>query len=96
MDVVPWRVGERPVRCRSLRWRDGTHVGRHQAGADLTADLAGGPHRPEKFERFPAFSVADAVSRGGSPIARVFYVMAYVNLFVALGVLVVLSLWRWG
>ncbi|MBI5015606.1 MAG: cytochrome b5 [Deltaproteobacteria bacterium] len=37
----------------SKRWPGGLHLRRHQAGADLTADLAAAPHGPEMLERFP-------------------------------------------
>jgi predicted heme/steroid binding protein/uncharacterized membrane protein len=35
----------------SKLWRKGTHVRRHHAGNDLTADLAAAPHGAEVFER---------------------------------------------
>ena len=96
MEVVPWRVAETPVRCRNPRWKDGAHFRRHRAGGDLTADLAGAPHGPEKLERFPAFPAADASPGEGAPIAKVFYAWPTLTLFVALGVLVVVRLRRSG
>lgn len=90
------RVGDRIYDVTtSKRWRDGNHIRRHQAGEDLTAALEQAPHGPEKLDGFPSWPAEDA--RGGpAPVVRVFYVMAYVNLFVALGVLVIIALWRWG
>jgi predicted heme/steroid binding protein len=32
-------------------WRDGEHMGMHQAGKDLTDELELAPHREEIFER---------------------------------------------
>ena len=32
-------------------WRDGEHMGMHQAGKDLTEELELAPHREEVFER---------------------------------------------
>ncbi|MFU8855525.1 MAG: CopD family protein [Deferrisomatales bacterium] len=81
----------------SRRWKDGNHFRRHQAGQDLEEALAGAPHGPERLDGFPSRSAAgEEAERGGEPLVRVFYVMAYVNLLVALGVLIVISLWRWG
>jgi len=36
---------------QSKLWKSGSHMRRHQAGADLTEDLGGAPHGPEVFER---------------------------------------------
>ncbi|MBN1423342.1 cytochrome b5 [Candidatus Fermentibacteria bacterium] len=35
----------------SRMWKGGTHVKRHRAGRDLTADIAAAPHGPEVFQR---------------------------------------------
>jgi predicted heme/steroid binding protein/uncharacterized membrane protein len=81
----------------SPRWTDGNHFRRHQAGRDLEEALAGAPHGPEKLEGFPSRpATGEEGGRAGEPLVRVFYAMAYVNLFVALGVLIVISLLRWG
>lgn len=37
----------------SRLWRGGQHMRRHQAGADLTADLAAAPHGPDRLDSFP-------------------------------------------
>ena len=80
----------------SPRWAEGNHFRRHQAGEDLTEALEGAPHGAEKLDGFPPLP-ADAGSAAGSPpVVRLFYTMAYVNLFVALGVLAVIAVWRWG
>jgi predicted heme/steroid binding protein len=80
----------------SPRWQEGNHFGRHQAGEDLTAALKGAPHGPEKLEVFPAFSLVGGTLRRESFEVRVLYVMAYLNLAVAVGVVVVIAWWRWG
>jgi len=81
----------------SSRWQEGNHFRRHQAGRDLTEALAGAPHGPEKLDGFPIKPAGgEEGGRTAEPVVRVFYVMAYVNLLVALGILIVLSLWRWG
>jgi predicted heme/steroid binding protein len=79
----------------SRLWKDGSHFRRHQAGQDQTEALNGAPHGREKLESFPSFPAVPEAPLD-APVVRVFYAMAYVNLLVALGVLVVISLWRWG
>jgi predicted heme/steroid binding protein len=81
----------------SARWKEGNHFRRHQAGQDLTEALSGAPHGLEKLEGFPSRPAGgEEGSRANEPVVRTFYVMAYVNLLVALGVLVIIALWRWG
>lgn len=90
------RVGERLYDVTgSARWQGGNHFRRHQAGQELSEALAGAPHGPEKLAAFPVVS-ADEGEGPAAPEVRVFYSMAYLNLFVALAVLVVIALWRWG
>jgi predicted heme/steroid binding protein len=80
----------------SSRWVDGLHFRRHQAGQDMTEALKGAPHGPEKLEGFPCFSLKGGTLGKESAEIRILYFMAYLNLFVALGIIVILSLWRWG
>ncbi len=35
----------------SAFWMDGSHMGMHEAGRDLTEDLEMAPHKAENFER---------------------------------------------
>ena len=37
----------------SKLWRNGLHMKRHHAGADLTADIQGAPHEPDVLDRYP-------------------------------------------
>lgn len=80
----------------SPRWKDGKHFNRHQAGQDLSAGLASAPHGKEKLQAFPCFSLTGGKLRQESREIKILYVMAYVNLAVALGIVVVMSLWKWG
>ena len=41
----------------SKRWKDGLHMKRHRAGADLTTDIQAAPHGPEVLERFEPVAV---------------------------------------
>ncbi|SDM41654.1 Predicted heme/steroid binding protein [Geoalkalibacter ferrihydriticus] len=45
-------------------WTDGDHQGAHQAGADLTQELAGAPHVRAVIERFP---VVDHIAEPDPP-----------------------------
>lgn len=80
-------------------WKEGRHMGRHQAGTDLTAYLAQAPHGEEKiFERtvpIGRLSTQETVTARSQPL-RVFYFMAYMNLTIVLLITVILALWRWG
>jgi len=43
----------------SKMWRQGKHMRRHQAGADLTEDIKGAPHGLEVLERVPQVGTLD-------------------------------------
>ncbi len=74
----------------SRLWKGGRHARRHDAYQDLTASLGGAPHGPEVFEAFPALSgQAAAMPR---PV-RAFVLLAYGNLSLVIGVLLVVAIW---
>ena len=81
----------------SRLWRDGSHVGRHLAGFDLTDALKQAPHGEEKIVSLPL--VGNLRETGVAPRTpvhlKVFYFMTYFNLVLVLGVLLIISLWRW-
>jgi hypothetical protein len=76
---------------------NGVHMGRHQAGADLTEELKQAPHGEEKLMPMPvAATLSGKESFPGMTMPRkVFYIMAYLNLSAVFGVIFILSLWRW-
>ena len=41
----------------SKHWHQGRHMGSHQAGRDLTREIAAAPHGPEKLQNFPHLGV---------------------------------------
>jgi predicted heme/steroid binding protein len=43
----------------SPMWRHGLHAGQHQAGTDLTDDLAKAPHVRALVERFPVIALLE-------------------------------------
>lgn len=82
----------------SRLWKGGVHVGKHPAGFDLTDALKQAPHGEEKIASLP---VAGSLVASGADTEKPlhekgFYFMAYLNLFLVLGILLVISLWRWG
>jgi len=89
------RVGEQLYDLtQSKRWKNGNHFGRHQAGEDMTSALKAAPHGPEKLQGFKIFSLAHGELKREAKEIRVLYAMAYINLAVALGVLLVVGAWR--
>lgn len=85
-DVTPSRL-----------WKQGTHMGRHGAGADLTEALKLAPHGQEKVAAMR--EVGELIAAGPRKMERreqVFYFMAYMNLSFVLIIVLILALWRWG
>jgi predicted heme/steroid binding protein len=81
----------------SKLWKQGVHMGRHNAGMDLTEALNLAPHGPEKVLAMPEMGslVADAGRR--APLhERVFFFMAYLNLTIVFLIVLILALWRWA
>lgn len=59
----------------SRLWRGGTHMKRHAAGADLSAELSAAPHDSSVLERFPQVGVlvreeSPAIAGTGPAVAR--------------------------
>jgi predicted heme/steroid binding protein/uncharacterized membrane protein len=75
----------------SRLWREGRHAKRHDAWHDLTDSLAGAPHGPDVFERFPVVGGGEDVTVRS--MMRVFVALAYFNLFLVLAVLFVVAAW---
>ncbi len=48
----------------STLWKTGTHMNRHPAGRDLTADIEAAPHGPEVLDRYP--QVGTLATTGGT------------------------------
>ncbi len=51
----------------SRMWRGGTHMKRHGAGADLSAELSAAPHDSSVLERFPQVGVLESTEPAGTP-----------------------------
>lgn len=87
---IIYDVSENPM------WKNGTHMGRHFAGNDLTEMLSQAPHGEDRVLRLPQVGKL----RGDGPVGltppqKLFYGMAYVNLGFVLLVILILACWKW-
>lgn len=78
-------------------WKEGSHVGRHLAGFDLTDALKQAPHGKEKIESMPAVGslLGDGASSRVPLHLKGFYFMAYFNLVLVVAILFIVAMWRW-
>lgn len=83
---------------QSSRWKQGFHMGRHQAGTDLTEALKLAPHGQEKIIAMPFVGeMTTLIGSRPTPLhERVFFFMAYMNLVIVFTIVLILALWRWG
>jgi predicted heme/steroid binding protein/uncharacterized membrane protein len=76
-------------------WKNGNHMKRHQAGADLTDVLSQAPHNEDKILNMP--EVGKLATGESSPSdnvhKRVFFFMAYLNLAFVMIITFILALW---
>ena len=82
---------------RGGAWQSGVHMGRHQAGQDLTRDLALAPHNDERVLEMPVVGklIPSSQPKPLSLPERIFYAAAYLNLGLAIAIVLVVALWRW-
>jgi predicted heme/steroid binding protein/uncharacterized membrane protein len=79
----------------SRLWKQGVHMGRHNAGLDLTDSLPLAPHDAEKLAGLPVVGALLAQGAVPRPLhERVFYFMAYMNLSIVFLIVLIISLWR--
>jgi predicted heme/steroid binding protein len=77
-------------------WKNGKHMGRHQAGCDLTEVLSQAPHGEDKVKELKKVgTLIVEENQKMSPPQKVFYTMAYLNLSFVLLIILVLACWRW-
>ncbi|HLN90475.1 MAG TPA: CopD family protein, partial [Patescibacteria group bacterium] len=81
----------------SKLWRKGLHVGKHQAGFDLTDVLKLAPHGEDRVFRLPVVGKLLATTEPErKPLhLKAFYFMTFLNLFLVLAVLLIIAVWRW-
>ncbi len=81
----------------SKLWSDGIHMGRHFAGADLTPSLKDAPHGSEVLERIRKVGkYIEAEKKGPGKAFGVFVFLAYLVLFLMLGIILCVAYWNWG
>ncbi len=81
---------------QSSLWKQGVHMGRHNAGNDLTEALKLAPHGREKVTAMPSTGAFLAAAPRKTPLhERVFFFMAHMNLAIVFIIILILSLWRW-
>ncbi|MDD2900292.1 MAG: cytochrome b5 domain-containing protein [Desulfuromonadaceae bacterium] len=81
---------------QSVLWRQGVHIGRHNAGNDLTEALKLAPHGREKVTALTVVGKLAAAGPRKAPLhERVFFFMAHMNLTIVFLIILILSLWRW-
>lgn len=77
-------------------WKDGLHMGRHQAGCDLTEVLSQAPHGEDRVMALPKVGTLVAAEQTSlSPPQKLFYAMAYINLGFVLLIILILACWKW-
>ncbi|MDD2272481.1 MAG: CopD family protein [Desulfuromonadaceae bacterium] len=82
---------------QSRLWKEGIHMGRHNAGNDLTEALKLAPHGREKVAAMKTVGELVATGPRKAPLhERVFFFMAHMNLTIVFIIILILSLWRWG
>lgn len=83
---------------QSKFWKDGSHMRKHLAGANLTDALKAAPHGEEKVLPLP--QVGKLLSASGKQRVpshiRLFYFFAYMNLVFVFLIVFVVALMRWG
>jgi hydroxylamine dehydrogenase len=83
---------------QSARWKEGRHFGKHSAGTDLTAAMAGAPHGPEVLAKVKSLGPL-AEDQAPAPVKatgqRLFVIMAYTNLVIIFLILTCIAVWRW-
>ncbi len=82
---------------QSPMWKKGQHMQRHSAGGDLSVALGQAPHGEDRIMRLPEVGalLSSGAASGDRPKMQFFF-LAYLNLTLAVAILLVVALWRWG
>ena len=78
-------------------WREGSHMGKHQSGFDLTEMLKLAPHGEDTVRQLPVVGklVGEGTPVEKPPHLKAFYFMTFLNLFLVVAVQLVIAMWRW-
>ncbi|ORJ56065.1 cytochrome B5 [Geothermobacter hydrogeniphilus] len=79
-------------------WKGGEHMKRHPAGTDLSEALGQAPHGADRVLKLPDVGqLLPTTEQQTEPAPkRLFYLFAYLNLGLAIAILMVVALWRWN
>ena len=81
----------------SKLWKQGVHMGRHNAGQDLTEALKLAPHGSGQVGLLREVGALVAHTSRKAPLhERVFMFMAFMNLSIVFVIVLIVSLWRWA
>lgn len=80
---------------KSRLWKEGTHMGRHHAGIDLTDALKSAPHNEEVLKRFQKVGDLVTVDTKKEESVKIFFALAYTNLVVVFLIIFLITLWKW-
>lgn len=79
----------------SKLWKNGVHMGRHNAGVDLTDVLKLAPHKEDVIARFNEVAIVIAESEKKEEwFVRCFFALAYTNLVIVFFVIFLIALWK--
>ncbi len=79
----------------SKLWKDGTHMGRHNAGSDLTYALKSAPHNADVLKRFQKVGVLVSSDLKKQKAVKIFFALAYTNLIIVFLIVFLITLWKW-
>jgi len=81
----------------SKLWKQGVHMGRHNAGQDLTEALKLAPHGSDKVAGLVEVGNLVQNAQRRAPLhERVFFFMAYMNLTMVFLIVLIIAMWRWA
>lgn len=80
---------------KSKLWKNGVHMGRHNAGRDLTEALKSAPHNEEVFKRFQRIGTLVPVDTKKERSVKLFFAFAYTNLIIVFLIIFLITLWKW-
>jgi len=79
----------------SKLWKNGVHMMRHNAGADLTEALKQAPHKEDLLLRFPEVQLDLKKEHSKGSVINIFYIIAYTNLAFVFIIIFLVALWKW-
>ncbi len=80
----------------SKLWKHGNHMGRHNAGVDLTEAIKFAPHKEDVLIKFPKVGKLVSLSiKEKDRYISLFFFFAYTNLVIVFVIILLVTLWKW-